>query len=91
MIPRWLPILALFLLLAGWAAVVWTLTAMIRDRRARRLAAEAAEATRQARVGQETHMDSPAVGDRHPVTLRPGDEAAEAASLTGTVLPTRDL
>ena len=47
MIPRWLPFIAIFLLLAGWAAVVWTLTAMIRDRRARRLAAEAAEAARQ--------------------------------------------
>jgi len=41
-IPRWLPYVALFLLTVGWFAVAWTLKAMILDRRARRLAAEAA-------------------------------------------------
>jgi hypothetical protein len=41
-IPRWLPFVALFLLTVGWFAVAWTLKAMILDRRARRLAAEAA-------------------------------------------------
>lgn len=44
MIPSWLPILALVTSLVGWALIIVTLVAMIRTKRAERLAREAAAA-----------------------------------------------
>lgn len=48
MIPSWLPLLALVTSVVGWALIMVTLVAMIRTKRAERLAREAeAQATSQ--------------------------------------------
>ena len=44
MIPSWLPLVALLSSLVGWALIIGTLVAMIRTKRAQRLAREAAAA-----------------------------------------------
>lgn len=44
MIPSWLPLVALISSLVGWFLIIGTLVAMIRTKRAQRLAREAAAA-----------------------------------------------
>ncbi len=48
MIPSWLPLVAIVSSLVGWGLIIFTLVAMIRTKKAQRLAREAAAAAAEA-------------------------------------------